>query len=364
MSGESLVLAIAGAMLIAPHAVAERFVFYEIAMGCEVRIEVVAKTAVEAVRIARSGFDRIRALDETLSDFVSSSELRRLVLAARRPEPISPDLALALSWSLRAAAATDGAFDASAGAISKCWRDARLTDSLPSDAALAEAVRHSGWRHLTLTLEPPQVEVDCDGLSFDLGALGKGLAADEACQAIARAGCEQSLVAIAGDIACGTAPPWGRGWLIQVETGLAGDRPTTLCLVNACVSTSGDQSQRLDRGSVRHSHIFDPRTGRALTDAIAVTVVSARGAVADALSTAISVDPVGVLARQDEIAARLAPFEARIVRWASGTNATPSVETTSGWDRLTPLALGPALPPVPGGVAPGSATAASSSTDR
>ena len=60
-------------------------------------------------------------------------------------------------------------------------------------------------------------------------------------------------------------------------------------LSNCGVATSSDQNQGLEVDGVRYSHIVDPRTGMALTNRLAVTVVAPTAAAADAWGTAFSV---------------------------------------------------------------------------
>ena len=62
-----------------------------------------------------------------------------------------------------------------------------------------------------------------------------------------------------------------------------------LTLHDAAVSTSGDAEQFMVANGVRYSHIFDPRTGRALTGRSSVTVIAPNGTTSDALATAVSV---------------------------------------------------------------------------
>jgi thiamine biosynthesis lipoprotein len=49
--------------------------------------------------------------------------------------------------------------------------------------------------------------------------------------------------------------------------------------------------QFVEIGGVRYSHVVDPRTGLGLTSDAQATVIAADGALADALSTALTVLP-------------------------------------------------------------------------
>ncbi len=355
-----------------------RYSFREIAMGCEATIEVATATESEAIRAASIGFKKIREIDEVLSDYLASSEVRRLSAEPDRACPISECLFIALERSLTVAAATEGAFDPACGALSRLWREARASQELPSAGALLLARDATGFRHLTLDRRASVLTFDRSGMSLDFGGIAKGLAAQAARDAIVtmgqagQAGHGVVLVSLAGDVACGEAPPWGAGWRIAIETCVPGDSTEFVLATNLCLSTSGDAEQHLDVGGSRRSHIFDPRTGEAVTESRAVTVMAINGWFADALATALSVDPP----LMDRCAAQLSrvggPFEARIVRGGI-TGAMPVVATTAGFARTTPSGLvslsgsrlaAPESPPAIGAMVPSPKSAASAAMDR
>ena len=68
-------------------------------------------------------------------------------------------------------------------------------------------------------------------------------------------------------------------------------KPRSLKLANAAVSTSGDLEQFVVIGGVRYSHILDPKTGLGLTGRRSVTVIAPKGILADSMTKAVSVLP-------------------------------------------------------------------------
>src|SRR5919112_441277 len=78
--------------------------------------------------------DRIRALDAILSDYRPDSELNAVATrAVGGPVRVSDDLFAVLRAAQDLAAATDGAFDVTQGAVIRLWREARRTHRLPDD---------------------------------------------------------------------------------------------------------------------------------------------------------------------------------------------------------------------------------------
>ena len=261
-------------------------------MGTLVRITVYTPTADDARDAFRAGFDRIRDLDNTLSDYKPDSELSRITSrAVGRAVRVSDDLFTVLRASQRLAEETGGAFDVTLGPVVRLWREARTNGRVPDADALKEAARRGGFRKLHLDTHRRTVMFDTPGMALDVGAIGKGYAASEALEAITRRGVRSALVAVSGDLAFSNAPPGERGWRIQVHTEepAAVGVPSTLELANAAVSTSGSSEQHLDVNGRRYSHVIDPSTATGLVNDITVTVVAPHGIDADGLDTAASV---------------------------------------------------------------------------
>ncbi len=241
-------------------------------MGTLVRIAIYAPAASPM----DAAFARIADLDEKLSDYKPDSELNLLCRTHDQAMPVSEDLFRVLEAAQRLSALTGGAFDVTIGPVTHLWRVGKLPD--------ADAMSRVGWRNVVLDKTHRTVELKLEGMQLDLGAIAKGYAADEALKTLRKLGIKSALIAVSGDIAAGNAPPGTKGWRIGLEP--AGGE---ILLRNAAVSTSGDSEQFREIGGVRYSHIIDPKTGRGLTSAIAVTVVAHRGLEADPIATAVSV---------------------------------------------------------------------------
>jgi thiamine biosynthesis lipoprotein len=254
----------------------ERFEGVEPHMGTLVSITVFAPDAATARVAFRAGFDRIRELNEVLSDYLPDSELSRVTReGVRRPVPLSADLFAVLEASHRLSVATGGAFDVTQGPVIR----------------LQEAAARSGDAHMHLDEAHRTVSFDIAGMQLDVGAIGKGFAASEALAAITRTGVRRALVAVSGDLAFGDPPPGQPGWRIRIHDGNIGDTsiPAVLRLSNLAVSTSGNAEQHLDVDGRRYSHVIDPSSRVGLLDDITVTVISRHGVDADGLDTAIGV---------------------------------------------------------------------------
>ncbi len=247
----------------------QRFEAVEPLMGTLFGLTLYARSAAEAKGAFEAGFARAAALNRLFSDYLPDSEVNRLDTTAR---PVSPELWRILRFARDLSRRTHGAFDVTVGPLTRLWRERKpLT---PEARALV------GWGELHLSRGTARLGKP--GMRVDLGAIGKGFAADEMRRTLNRRGISRLLIAASGDIVCGDPPPGQRGWSV-----LAAGR--TLTLRRAAVSTSGDTTQYFLQDGRRLSHILDPRTGAALTDLLELAVVAPNGMIADALSTAARV---------------------------------------------------------------------------
>lgn len=268
--------------------------FREVVMGVEMQVVIDDDSQERASRAARAAFDAAREVDEALSDWTASSGLRATLSAARAappgtPVPASPILIDAALRAEDMSRMTGGAFDCTAAPVVALWREARATGAPPAEGSIAEAHERIGHQHVHADRAAGTISFSRPGMSLDFGGIGKGMASAAAIAAARRAGCERALIAVSGDVAAGAAPRGREGWQVAIESGLGSLESCVVLLRESALSTSGDAEQVLVHGGQRHSHIVDPRTGRAMNHAIAPTVWSTDPAVADAAATALSV---------------------------------------------------------------------------
>lgn len=281
--------AAAAALAFACAVQAARFEFTEVHMAVPVRIVVHAAGEGEARAAARSAFDRVKAWDDALTDWRADSDAMRLPQRAGESATVTGRLAAALELGDRCSTATSGALDPAIGRLTRLWREARRAGTRPDAAALASAREACGRAAWAWDRAASRFTACRDGVRMDFGAIGQGLAADDALAALREAGCPAALVDVSGDIAIGAPPPDEVGWRIEVEPEFDG-QPAELLLLHDCgVSTSGDRGQRAKVDGLTVSHILDPATGEPLRTPRQATVVARDAATADALATALCV---------------------------------------------------------------------------
>ena len=273
-----------------------RFEFESKHMGTTFRISLYAADKATAKKAADAAFARVAELDGIMSDYKKDSELIRLCksFAAKSGDPVrvSDELFFVLVRADQLSRQSDGAFDVTVGPVVQLWRLARRTQELPDAKELAAARALVGYKNVRLDVVNQTVRLLTPGMQLDLGGIAKGYAADEALNVLRdKFGIKRALVAASGDIACGDPPPGADGWTVEIAPIAKSQKPRTLTLANAAVSTSGDLEQFVEIKGVRYSHVLDPKTGLGLTGRRSVTVIAPNSITADSMTKAVSVLP-------------------------------------------------------------------------
>jgi thiamine biosynthesis lipoprotein len=208
--------------------------------------------------------EEVAAIDAACSRFRDDSELAEVNRRGSRPTHVGPLLFEAIEAALRAARLTDGDVDPTVGeAIRVLGYDRDFADVPAIGRPLVRVAAVPGWENVRLDSRRRLVSTP-PGVSLDLGATAKGLAADRAAgRAAAAAGCGV-LVSLGGDIAMAGDPP-SDGWSVRVADWHAagpeaGDE--VVQVLSGGVATSSTTVRRWSRGAEELHHVVDPATGR------------------------------------------------------------------------------------------------------
>lgn len=255
------------------------------------RISCYTETKEQAEQATEACFKRIAVLNALFTDYDPTSELMRLCApGVVYPVQVGPEMHDLLKRSCELSGKTDGAFDITCGHLSQLWRRAKRQQTYPPQDRLQLAVAKIGAGRIQI-LENSQIRLQ-PGTLLDVGGIAKGYAADECLRLLKQRGIPRAVVLAGGDTAIGEPPPDAEGWEIKLRTFTkAGedDDLTVLHLARCGVSTSGDLYQFMELEGKRYSHIIDPRTGQALTQRVACSVIAPDCTTSDALATAMCV---------------------------------------------------------------------------
>ena len=264
-------------------------------MGTIFHIELYASDDAIASKAAEAAFSRAEELEQIMSDYREDSELMRFAReGAQAPIPVSADLYNVLAKSIRISELSHGAFDVTVGPLVALWRKARTTGRFPDSPDLAKAKALVDYRNIELDPTRHTVFLKHAGMRLDLGAIGKGYAADQMLALLESRGLRHAMVVAGGEVAMGEPPPGEAGWKVAIDAAdsEAGNAPCTLVLHDAAISTSGDSKQFVEINGKRYSHVINPFTGVALEGLASTTVLARDATTTDALGAALSILPV------------------------------------------------------------------------
>jgi len=267
------------------------------AMACEFELLLNLHQYEQAAASALASFAILDSIEDQMSIYREASELSVVNrIAAKRPYSVDERLFAILQLAQEISAATHGAFDITAGPLSRLWGFHKRQGSVPDRAAIDAALANVGMQHLQLDPATKRVRFAIDELKLDLGGIGKGFAIDLAAESLAAAGIRdfvlpggQSSVAACGSNFSGESTE-ASGWCIGLSHPTVPNcRLAEFQLVDQKLGTSGTQRQGFFFEGRRLGHIIDPRTGWPTDHCLSATVICDRAAVADALATAFFV---------------------------------------------------------------------------
>lgn len=260
------------------------------AMACRFEITL-PQTAQAGVRVASAALDEVARLEQQLTVFRADSEVSNLnQQAALQAVKVEPALFTLLRLCQELSHLTTGAFDITAGPLSRCWGFLRRQGCIPTPAEIEQARASVGSEKLLLDAETQTLRFAQPGVEINLGSIGKGYALDRAAEQM-RGEIQTALLSAGSSsmYALGKGER-GQGWTVGIRhPRKLSQRMAVVHLRNAALATSGSEEQFFEHEGRRYGHILDPRTGWPATSVAGVTVVAASATITDALATAFYV---------------------------------------------------------------------------
>lgn len=235
----------------------------------------------------------LERVNAQMSTYVSSSELSRFN-DQRTSEwfEVSPETAEVTQLALDVHQLTGGAFDVTVGPLVDLWGfgPPRRPDELPSEEAIAAALKSVGSDQLEVRSDPPALRKKSPDLRVDLSAIAKGHGVDRVAKVLDALGFENYFVEIGGEVRTRGMRIDGQPWRVGIEQPIEGERAvhSVVGISNRSLATSGDYRNFYEEAGKRVSHFIDPRTGRPVAgETVSASVVADNCALADALATGL-----------------------------------------------------------------------------
>ena len=253
------------------------------AMGTVVTIHIVGHGDSPAQRADRQAaveraVEWFRVIETCCTTFDDASELRQLCARVGEPVVVSELLFQAVSFAVRVAEDTDGAFDptigealvargggawaAAAGRSFASLRTGAIGGVATGAAAPAHAAPPASYKDVLMDEARRTIELRRP-LMLDLGAVAKGLAVDAAARELQSF--RNFVVDAGGDLYCGGNNVAGEAWSIGVRNPRnPSELIDTVSISDSAVCTSGDYDPKSRTADGGH-HILDPRSGSTRT---------------------------------------------------------------------------------------------------
>ncbi|MCP4121856.1 MAG: SUMF1/EgtB/PvdO family nonheme iron enzyme [Bacteroidetes bacterium] len=269
----------------------------------------------------------LKNLEDRISSWHPASEVFKVnELAGIRPVKVSEETFRLIQTSIELYEETDGAFDVTIGALWDIWPFNDPLGALPTPAEIKRADDLVGSDQIILSERSKTVFLPKEGMKINLGAIGKGYAAQEAISLMKENGIVRAAVSAGGDITLLGEKSSGP-WLIGVENPRWPDKYLQQFLLSdMSVATSGDYERFIEREGKRYGHILDPNSGYPVEHCQSATIITRNAVKADAYATAVFVK--GPLDGIEWVNQR--PLTEALVVDLNG-----NIHKSAGWDAVT-----------------------------
>lgn len=160
---------------------------------------------------------------------------------------------------------------------------------IPSQEEIDSLLASTGYEKITLDGQTVTVP---DGMELDLGAVGKGYAADETAAVLREHSITSALLNFGGNVLTVGVKPDGSPWRIGIRNPFTdGDTLGVMELTDQSIVVSGGYERYfIGEDGEPYWHILDPNTGAPARSGLAqAAIISSDSKICDALSTAVYV---------------------------------------------------------------------------
>ena len=255
------------------------------AMNTYMTFTVYGGEAEEALEEAEQLIQKVESLWSVTDE---DSEIYQANHSGGRPMTVSKETADLISFALEMAHETDGALEPTLYPVLTAWGFTTDSKQVPSREQITELLQQVDYSRIQL--EGNSLTVP-EGMQLDLGAVGKGYAADLVTEGLKKHHVESAILSLGGNIQAIGSRQDGTDWRIGIRAPWEDGNLGVLEISDAAVVTSGGYENYFeDEEGHIYWHILDPSTGCPADSGLqSVTIIGKEGRLCDALSTALFV---------------------------------------------------------------------------
>ena len=234
--------------------------------------------------------NEVTHLEHRMSRFIPDSPLSELNKAGKNEWiPVTDDLWNILTICFDFYQMSNGAFDITAAPIIKLWK----SNKPPTKDEIEKAKQISGFDKVEFDFENQKIKFKTDGLEFDLGAIGKGLALDSIKPIILKQGIENGIISFGESsiLALGKHSN-GKNWPLGIRNMYNFNKFVhVFSTSNETITTSATILNTDDGGVKKRKHIISPVSGLPVEVNKAVSIKSESATLGEFLSTSFLILP-------------------------------------------------------------------------
>lgn len=230
----------------------------------------------------------IGELNTLISVTKPESEIYKLNHAESFPVEVSKLTADLLSTTLNMSKKTDGALNPCLYPVTSAWGFTTKKYRIPSEIEISNLLKKCDYTKVKIKNNLVYAE---PGMMFDLGAVGKGFAGDEAIKVLKKHGVKSAILDLGGNIQTIGSKPDGSKWTIGIKNPFSETPIGSLKISNKAVITSAGYERFFQtEDGKKHIHIFDGSTGHPVeNEVLSATAIGESGTYCDLLSTSLFV---------------------------------------------------------------------------
>ena len=240
---------------------------------------------------------RLKEINFSMSTYLKDSEISRFNDLAQTGGKfeISGDFYRVMKTAQSIHRLSEGAWDGTVNPLVDLWGFGRgdRKHRVPMESEISALLPAIGFENIEI-LNSAFLLKKHAAVTLDLSSIAKGYGVDQVADVIRKAGFQNFLVEIGGEVFASGYRKDGKMWRIGIN------RPKTdaafnevykaLELHNKAFATSGDYRNFFVVDGIRYAHIIDPRSGYPISNrVVSVTIIADNCAFADGLATAIMV---------------------------------------------------------------------------
>ncbi len=233
----------------------------------------------------------VEVLEQRLSRFLPNSPISLLNRAEKNTwMDVDDDIWDILTICFDFYQMSNGAFDITAAPLINLWKESKT----PTEKEIDSAKRISGFDKVEFDSEKQKIRFLVDGMEFDLGAIGKGVALDTVKSMLKNQRLKSGIISFGESsiLALGSHPN-GKPWPLGIRNNFQADEYVHVFSANNETITTSGTSIISDEGipQQERKHIISPATGLPVEGENTVSVKSASATLGEFISTSFLILP-------------------------------------------------------------------------